>query len=186
VIGDFTASVVLSTAALSMPDDVLYHILKQVKPYVQVFFSQQDVPEEDVSFPYLLIEKSAIRTTGIEYGSVSVTYMREKYVSKECAVILTYVGPDAVKNLSEYVEARDNFSNIMGKLNVSLVLQDNVVDVAALLNMTTEPRAQVEGTIRYVDTIVENIGNIGTVKVEAEVFDIDGDKVYDEEIEITI
>lgn len=181
---DFTASVVLTTAALSMPDDALYHIFKEIKPSVQVFFSQQDIPEEGVSFPYLLIERIGDKTTCFDYDGVSST-TRTRYVSKETSFTLTYVGTDAVKNLSDYVEKRDEFYDIMNKMNVSLVLQDNVLNVSAILDTTTEERAQVEGVVRYVETSTENVGSIEVVKVEAEVYDIDGTKVYDEEFEIT-
>jgi hypothetical protein len=180
----FTVAEVLNTAALSLPDDALYHILKEVKPSVQVFFSMQDIPEEDVSFPYLLIDKMGDKTTGTEYGPVSGN-SRSRYVSKECAFTLTYVGANAVGNLGEYVENKDDFYSIMNKLNVSLVLQDSVLNVSAIIDTTTEERAQVEGGLRYVDTSTENVGSIGTITVGAEVFDIDGTKVYDEEIEIT-
>lgn len=185
MIENFTSSLTLSTAALSLPDDALYHIFKQVKPSVQVFFSQQDVPEEDVDFPYLLIEKQVSRTTGIEYGEIEASFTRDKYVSKECEFILTYVGSNAVENLSDYVEARDSFSDIMNKMNAGITLQENVTNISAIINTTSEERAQVEGTIRYIETIQESINNIGSMVIEAEVFDIDGTKVYDEEIEIT-
>jgi DNA polymerase elongation subunit (family B) len=185
MIGNFTATAVFTTAALSLPDDAIYHVLKQVKPSVQVFFDQQDIPEEDVSFPYLLVEKSASKTLSVEYGDI-VAGVRDRYVSKECALILTYVGANAVENMSDYVEARDFVLDIMNKINVYLVLSDSVLNVSAVLDTTTEERSQAEGVVRYVETTTENMFDIGTVKVEAEVFDIDGDKVYDEEIEITV
>jgi hypothetical protein len=153
----------------------IYQWLVLVEPSLLINWADENVKEEELTFPYLAIHLINKRDTGGLYrsniiGSNQRTLSIPKELIIEIHAVSSMGGRQPFEILSNIVNSvkRDSVSVFMGVNKITFQPYSTILNISAILDITTEKRASVSFKCDYVETEIETIGGvIREVDIEA-------------------